>query len=146
MKECRRCGLLKPPEEFSARRYKKQPWCKECNRAYAQQYYQANKPKLKAELIKLRTERQKQNEQFILDYLAAHPCVDCGETDPVVLEFDHVRGVKRDIISTLVRLGYTHKTLIAEIEKCDVVCANCHRRRTAQIGNFYKVRNRLTSD
>ena len=90
--------------------------------------------------MRLRAKRQAINEGFVLDYLKAHPCMDCGETDPVVLEFDHVRGAKRNLVSTLAHQGYTLGTLVTEIEKCDVVCANCHRRRTAQRGNFYKAK------
>ena len=59
-----------------------------------------------------------------------HPCVDCGETDPVVLEFDHLRD-KRFAIR-LSAHGRNWQTILDEIEKCEVVCANCHRRRTAR--------------
>lgn len=72
------------------------------------------------------------------DYLLKHPCVDCGETDPVVLEFDHVRGLKKYFVSTLIRKGYPILTIKREIMKCDVRCANCHRRVTAERLNHYK--------
>lgn len=140
MKTCSRCGQVKEADEFATRRAKKQPWCKECNRAYARRYYQDNRAKLLQDINKLKTDRRLRSEQFIIEYLLSHPCLDCGENDPVVLEFDHVRGTKREIISMLVSQGYTLTTLAAEIEKCDVVCANCHRRRTAKRGNFYKVK------
>ena len=68
--------------------------------------------------------------QALLDYFAAHTCVDCGEADPVVLDFDHLRDKAFDVSA-----AYTHKpwaTVLEEIEKCEVVCSNCHRRRTAQ--------------
>jgi len=55
--------------------------------------------------------------------------VDCGESDPVVLEFDH-REDKRLIISKAVN-NYGIPGLTAEVAKCDVRCANCHRRKTA---------------
>jgi hypothetical protein len=58
--------------------------------------------------------------------------VDCGESDPVVLDFDHVRGSKRFSIAIAVTLGYPWETLLREIEKCEVRCANCHRRKTAR--------------
>jgi hypothetical protein len=61
-------------------------------------------------------------------YLQSHPCVDCGETDPLVLDFVHVR----EIISQLVRSQATLEVIKAEIAKCDVRCANCHRRKTAK--------------
>lgn len=68
---------------------------------------------------------------MILEHLKANPCVDCGEPDPVVLEFDHVRGRKVDDISVLATNGCTKK-LVEEMKKCDVRCANCHRRITAE--------------
>jgi hypothetical protein len=141
MQSCNRCGQQKEPGEFSDRGAKKQPWCKECNRAYARQYYKDNNAKLKKDLYKLRLLRVAANKRYMIDYLASHSCIDCGEKDPVVLEFDHVRGVKKDVMSTLVTQGYSLKTIAAEIDKCEVVCANCHRRRTALRGGFYKTKN-----
>jgi hypothetical protein len=67
---------------------------------------------------------------LLLDYFASHPCMDCGETDPVVLEFDHLRDKRFNIGTAVTRYGW--EAILAEIEKCEVVCANCHRRRTAR--------------
>jgi hypothetical protein len=74
---------------------------------------------------------------FILEYLETHPCVDCGQTDPFVLEFDHVRGTKKTTISALLSQCAALKIIIDEIEKCDVRCANCHKRRTAAAQGWY---------
>jgi hypothetical protein len=63
--------------------------------------------------------------------------MDCGETDPDVLEFDHLRDKRADI-STLVQYGVSWKTVQDEIAKCEVRCANCHRRRTATRGGYYR--------
>src|SRR3546814_8531418 len=71
-------------------------------------------------------------------HLRAHPCVDCGETDPVVLEFDHLRD-KVGNVSAMVHSNELWR-LVDEIEKCEVVCANCHRRRTARRANTYRYR------
>lgn len=71
---------------------------------------------------------------FVRQYLLEHPCVDCGEADPIVLEFDHRdRTTKRFNISRYAS-SRTMKaeTLLAEMEKCDVRCANCHRRKTVK--------------
>jgi hypothetical protein len=57
-------------------------------------------------------------------------CVDCGESDVRLLEFDHVRGIKESDISTLVPVGMAWQRIVREIAKCEVKCANCHRRRT----------------
>ena len=59
-------------------------------------------------------------------------CADCGYCEhPDALEFDHVRGEKRDILSRLKNYAKNEAELLDEIAKCDVVCANCHRIRTA---------------
>lgn len=69
---------------------------------------------------------------WISSYLAEHPCVDCGETAPEVLDFDHIaeRGQKTAPVSAFVRGGYALAKLIAEVALCEVRCANCHRRFT----------------
>jgi len=60
----------------------------------------------------------------------ARPCADCGLEYPYyVMDFDHVDGDKRMIISQLINFGSIGR-LLAEIAKCEVVCANCHRVRT----------------
>ena len=76
------------------------------------------------------------NALFVFHYLSSRPCVDCGETDPVVLDFDHVRGVKRKNISRMLSSTHSLAAISAEIEKCDVRCANCHRRVTAKRGGM----------
>ena len=70
-------------------------------------------------------------------YLLNAKCVDCGEDRWKVLEFDHVRG-KHKNIAYLVSRGYSWDTIMREIEKCDVVCGNCHRLRTLERGNFWR--------
>jgi hypothetical protein len=80
---------------------------------------------------------REQGRKFAWDYLSTHPCVDCGECDPVVLEFDHVKGIKVASISSLVAMGYSIPTIQKEIEKCEVRCANCHREKTFGQLNWY---------
>lgn len=81
------------------------------------------------------------NYLWVLDYLKSHSCVDCGEKDPVILEFDHVRGKKDFNISQVLHRGVSLSTIQAEIKKCDVRCANCHRKRTAKVAGHlpYKI-------
>lgn len=64
-------------------------------------------------------------------FLSGKACVDCGEEDPVVLEFDHIDPNKKfKTINKMMSGHYSWKSLEKEIVKCDVRCANCHRRRT----------------
>ncbi len=77
-------------------------------------------------------DRRERCRAYRTEYLSTHPCVDCGEADLVVLEFDH-RGDKHEEICVLVSRG-SFDRLVEEIKKCDVRCANCHRRRHARDG------------
>lgn len=74
---------------------------------------------------------------LLLDYLREHPCVDCGESDPVVLEFDHLFEKSFTIADGLKSRSW--EAVMAEIQKCEVVCVNCHRRRTAARGGFKRM-------
>lgn len=74
---------------------------------------------------------KQQLKQHVYEYLINHPCVDCGEPDPIVLEFDHRPGtIKLLSISDISSRNFSMKYLEDEIAKCDVRCANCHRRIT----------------
>jgi hypothetical protein len=66
---------------------------------------------------------------YITTHLKTNPCVDCGETDPIILEFDHIKA-KDFNISDAARKGVGMKKLKDEIAKCEVRCANCHRKKT----------------
>jgi hypothetical protein len=59
---------------------------------------------------------------YLIEYFASNPCVDCGETDPVVLEFDHLAHKLFDIGQSLPWRNW--ESIVDEIAKCDVVCAN----------------------
>lgn len=103
----------------------------ERRREYNRRYYAKNKEH-QAVRVQANTKRYMDAAYtWIARYLDEHPCVDCGEDDKVVLEFDHVRGVKVTSVSSMCRGGYSIEKLVAEVEKCEVRCANCHRRKTA---------------
>jgi ArsR family metal-binding transcriptional regulator len=95
-------------------------------------WYQRNKDYQKQNAKKHRDEYKRIGKEFIWEYLSTHPCISCGETDPYALEFHHVRGKKEIEVSRLVGTGSSLERLKAEIEKCDVLCANCHRKLTAR--------------
>lgn len=77
-------------------------------------------------------------KEYVYQYLLQHPCTDCGEGDPLVLEFDHVgEGNKITDISRMVSGGWSVPVIKDEIEKCEVCCANCHRRRTLTRGKCW---------
>lgn len=82
------------------------------------------------------TSKRNKNRTKIYNYLLVNPCADCGEKDPIVLEFDHLDPKNKNYnISNM--MSYSWEKIEKEIEKCQVVCANCHRRRTASTYNWY---------
>jgi hypothetical protein len=132
---CCTCRQAKSVGEFALKnkqRGTRSTKCRACQAAYSRDHYQRNR----ATYIKRAAARRKRDRetcrQQLFDYLLAHPCVDCGETDPIVLEFDHRdRSLKRGSISRLIG-QFTWAVVELEIASCDVRCANCHRQRTAQ--------------
>ena len=117
-------------------------YCRACQAAYRRAHYVANKPDYIRRAIAQVRERHETCQREVMRYLATHPCVDCGLTNPVVLEFDH-----RDPAEKLMNVGTMMASrrwqrVRAEIDKCDVRCANCHRRRTARQFNWTKSRAR----
>ena len=81
----------------------------------------------------------KDNQQKILNFLIGKTCKDCNHSDTRVLEFDHIEDNKKKAVSTLLRQGYRWKTILKEIKKCEIVCANCHRIRTNINVNSYRM-------
>jgi 5-methylcytosine-specific restriction endonuclease McrA len=72
----------------------------------------------------------KNRGDLLFAFFEGHPCVDCGESDAIVLEFDHVNDKSFDI-----GRGFRNKNwqeVLDEMSRCEVVCVNCHRRRTAR--------------
>ena len=74
---------------------------------------------------------QAEKLRLLLHYLRAHPCVDCGEADPIVLDFDQRDPtLKRMALSGLIWRS-TWASIEVEIARCDVRCWSCHRRESA---------------
>lgn len=140
MKNCSKCKREKEDEAFHRSKARGlQAVCKECRKTTDAIYWKeraADPVKLAAKRI-YNQQRLEKRQKFMIEYLLQHPCVDCGETDIVVLTFDHVRGVKEFDISNGFRAGYSTERLATEIAKCDVRCANCHMRKTARDFNWY---------
>jgi hypothetical protein len=142
MKVCSVCKLNKPLEAFAKKRTKKngevvlQYHCRECQKLHSAKNYKKHQRKYINEAIKRKTVQREIILAYLLDYFSKHPCVDCGQTNPIVLEFDHVYGKKFDSVSSMIRRGFTLDEIVKEVNKCEVRCANCHRIVTAQRGNW----------
>ena len=137
MRRCGRCKLEKPVEDFAWRRKEKAQldnYCRPCRATYKQEHYAANRQRYIDSAGRRKRALVAERIDFLISYLREHPCVDCGETDPIVLEFDHLRDKKFGIAAGLRDREW--QSVLDEMAKCEVVCANCHRRRTAKRGGF----------
>lgn len=113
---------------------------KEQQRQAQRNHYLANRNRYIQKARESNRRCNDRNRNYIFDYLLEHSCLDCEESDPIVLQFDH-RGEKAKTadISDLARWSSLVR-LQEEIEKCDVRCANCHLRKTAKEYGWYAYR------
>lgn len=133
-KQCRRCAEVKALSEFSRRKRATdglQCYCRQCARDIYVAHYKEHKVRIGARNQARTKKNRPMYRSFVWKYLLAHPCVDCGGSDPIVLEFDHVRGEKVADVSNMSNGECSLQRLMKGIEKCEVRCANCHRRKTA---------------
>lgn len=140
MKQCSKCGRLLPLIQFplrSAARGTFRCECKDCRAEYDRVYYIENRGRYKEHQRRNQPRRRNENRQRLDEYLADKCCIDCGETDRVVLELDHVRGVKEFNVGSMVSM-FSWKRISKELEKCEVRCANCHRRKTARDFKWFR--------
>ncbi|HYD54931.1 MAG TPA: hypothetical protein VEA99_20010 [Gemmatimonadaceae bacterium] len=79
--------------------------------------------------------------QRLWRFLEGHPCADCGERDPVVLEFHHTLHKDMDL-NRLVAGAYSWPRLEEELALGIILCANCHRRREARARGYWRERFR----
>ncbi|MEX1178589.1 MAG: hypothetical protein WEB09_09020 [Nitriliruptor sp.] len=141
LRRCQPCGGWFPLAAFAWRRVDRglrDTYCYRCRSAYHRAHYQQNRERYIAMAAARRDREVERRTRQLLKYFATHPCVDCGETDPIVLEFDHI-GTKRFGISDGLR-NRPWDVVLEEIAACEVVCANCHRRRTYRRGNALRFR------
>ena len=142
-RRCARCQQDLDPSAFNFKdraRGTLQSYCRACSRRSVREHYRSNTAYYIEKARTRNTAYRQQAHQAVLAYLKANPCVDCGESDPVVLDFDHLDGGnKTDNVSDLVKRRVTWAKIRREIEKCVVRCANCHRRRTAQQFGWHSI-------
>lgn len=112
--------------------------CKKCSALASKKHYKNNVEKRKEVIYTDKVKRRDEARLFILEKLKSG-CIDCDEKDPIVLDFDHVSGEKKYNLSNMVRDGLQISRIKSELEKCEIRCANCHRRKTAKQFNWYKL-------
>jgi hypothetical protein len=139
MKKCRSCLQLLDVNNFRKNKRSADGYatiCKICIGQYEKHWYK-NNPKRRASIVQNNSKQIERNRITVISYLQTHPCIDCGEADIVVLDFDH-QGNKRMEVSCMMHSAYSTETLLLEMDKCKVRCANCHRRKTARENNWLK--------
>lgn len=145
MKQCSKCHEVKDESEYSKKGLRKdgsqklQPYCKSCQSLVIKAFYKANCEKIKVE-VKLRKKSIVDKIQSqVIDYLKNKCCLHCGESDIRCLEFNHIDPSQKERnISNLITQTNSWKRIVKEIEKCEILCANCHRKVTHQQQNTYK--------
>lgn len=128
VRRCYKCRLEKPVGAFNAsQRTGRQGYCRECGNESARANYEANKDRYFAH-----ARRRSADLKARVREAKARPCADCGGTfDPVCMDFDHLPGFEKAAdVCTMIRRKMAWAKIAAEIAKCEVVCANCHRIRT----------------
>lgn len=124
-KKCPKCNKTKSINSFygdSGRRDKHHPHCKLCCRTYAKQY---NKD---SEYANKRRESYRINKIKAIDYLG-NECINCGisfnENNACIFQFHHRKPEEKEIAMTLI-FSFTWKRILKELDKCNLLCANCH--------------------
>lgn len=126
MRECYKCLTEKKDEYFPWRDKEKgvrRGFCRDCQNAETRKHYRKYREKY---LEKSRDAKEK-IKQWYEEYLSTLECSQCGENHPAALDFHHLRD-KEFNISQAVGDSYSVRRIEAEIEKCIVLCANCHRK------------------
>jgi len=116
----------------------RQTRCKACQALVSKRHYESNKASYIARSHARDAVVIADNQKKLAAYLACHPCIDCGNADIRVLEFDHIRGTKSGNLSLMVKESHAWATIEAEIAKCEVRCANCHQIKTSERGGFWR--------
>ena len=127
-RRCAMCGQWKAASEFHNSRTGQFSYCRECRRAYDRRYYQergkaARRVRQRRRILEARV--------WMAALKKGVPCTDCGQTFPVwVMHWDHLPGYNK-IGSISEMVGSRSRTITtAELQKCELVCGNCHVLRT----------------
>lgn len=146
MKNCTNCGIAKGFDEFyyqSRAKNQLHAQCKECYKAhrktYSAEHYKkygdAYRARAKIRRMKIRRELQVN----LINYLSNKSCAQCKEADIRVLEFDHINPKEKQFnIARAISDGLKWEVIEDEISRCQVLCANCHKKRTASQYNWFK--------
>lgn len=127
MIKCAYCKTDKPISDYAKSQQNDKGRCRSCQSKLSKDHHKRNKEKYREASLRYRAKYQK-----IITEKKEVPCHDCGQNYPsYVMDFDHRNGEEKEFNVSHARAGgKTIEQLLEEINKCDVVCANCHRIRT----------------
>lgn len=132
-KLCSKCGETKLLTEFNKSSKRKdgvQVWCRPCTKSVNNEKYATDHTHRSR--IRKNNEKEVQKCKDLLLEFKSVGCTLCPEKEPVALDLHHLDEETKDAnVSDLMRRGT--KKLIAEMNKCVVLCANCHRKVHAGI-------------
>jgi hypothetical protein len=125
MKKCHKCQKEKHENDFPLNKTKKDGrgyGCLECQREYNKEHYRNNKKYY----ITKASKPKKELREWLKNYKVVRGCKRCGETHPACLQFHHIDPEKKEFTISSSKSLTSMKRLLAEIVKCEVLCANCH--------------------
>ena len=84
-------------------------------------------PEYHAKVIARTMELRREKYRWIAEYKAERGCSLCPEKRPAALDFHHRNSADKIVNISHAIQRWSDERILAEIEKCDVICANCHR-------------------
>lgn len=132
MKYCKSCNIFKSVNEFNKNKVKKdglQDLCRECTKQRFKKYYSENSEFHKKVVFKNNKRKLAKRKIFYEDFKSTLKCSKCNENHPATLDFHHLDKNKKeyDVASMMCR-GYSVEKVMTEVNKCIVLCSNCHRK------------------
>jgi hypothetical protein len=132
MQKCRQCEEVKEDDAFAYRdkkRGKRQTLCRECKTSYNKEWYRQNSDTHKLAVAATSIVIRERNKQWLQNLKKDLQCLKCGESDPACLDLHHRNPAGKDMsLGSAISRGWSLAGLQSELEKCDVLCANCHRK------------------
>ena len=134
-KECFRCKKELDINSFPFSKGKRSGICRECKREYDREYHKNRTKSSKEHKVEMQKKRRDKNRLEFLEIKSNLSCKICGESRTPTLDFHHRDPSKKDrAIGDMSRGSFSIESVLKEIEKCDVLCSNCHRMLHYEIG------------
>lgn len=135
MKQCSKCKEVKSFVEFNKSNTKKDGYhnlCRLCSNKLSKEHYENNKEHYLVSIKKRSKIFKQERRKFLNNYKKEAGCKFCPENEPCCLDFHHLNPEsKENEISMMMESSF--EKLQTEINKCIVVCSNCHRKLHAKI-------------